>query len=113
MANLRSIDYSIERLFETQAKAHQLLAVLASRQRWPEELCRWLLMAALAPLYALGAFKTNPRVVSRSTTASVLGEVATRGDFVRLGSMLSKKGPSWLPHLAEMSRELVFAAILI
>jgi len=86
MANLRSIDYSIERLFETQAKAHQLLAVLASRQRWPEELCRWLLMAALAPLYALGAFKTNPWVVSRSTTASAPGEVATRGDFVRLGS---------------------------
>jgi hypothetical protein len=35
--------------FETQDwKRISLLLVLASRQRWPEKLCRWLLTAAVA-----------------------------------------------------------------
>ncbi|MFZ0402122.1 MAG: hypothetical protein WAL03_13680, partial [Pseudolabrys sp.] len=35
-------------------KRFSFLLVLTSRQRWPEEtLCRWLLMAAVAPPYLI------------------------------------------------------------
>jgi hypothetical protein len=43
------------RCYEMQAEACQLLLVLASRQRWPEGLCRWLLAAAVAPPYAFSS----------------------------------------------------------
>jgi hypothetical protein len=67
-------------LRDARRKRVSFLLVLASLQRWPEKLCRWFCMAAVASL----GFKNSPQAVSRSTTVHWLTHRNNSGSFATL-----------------------------